>query len=106
MVLDEIDSCITKAFGQNFLIKERNGIFLAQILLIYDFFVRVRNQRPKIDPCAKFHPNWTKDKGSRILTSNDTDNCSMTSYTRDSDDVIRIFNVFERLYARVPFCQV
>ena len=28
------------------------------------FLVQIRNQRLKIDPCAKFQPDWTKDKGS------------------------------------------
>ena len=28
------------------------------------------------------------------------------SYRRDSDDVIKIFNDFERFFARVPSCQV
>ena len=44
-----------------------------------------------IDPWAKFQPNWTKDKGSRILTSNNNGNCLMTSYIFDRDDVIKIF---------------
>ena len=28
------------------------------------FFNSNRNQRLKIDPCAKFQPDWTKDKES------------------------------------------
>ena len=28
------------------------------------FLVQIRNQRLKIDPCAKFQPDWTKDKGT------------------------------------------
>ena len=66
---------------QNFQLFERNGIFLAKIVFISDFLVQIRNQRPKIDPCAKFQPDWTKGKGSRISTSNDSENCLMTSHT-------------------------
>ena len=32
--------------------------------------------------------NWTKDKGSLISSSNDSEKGLMTSYTRDGDDVI------------------
>ena len=54
------------------------------------FLAQIRYQRPKIDPCAKFHPNWTKAEGSRILTSNNSENSWLTSYARGSDDVIKI----------------
>ena len=49
---------------------------------------RIRNQRLRIDPCAKFQLNWTKDKETRILTWNDTKNSLMTSYLLPSDDVV------------------
>ena len=39
---------------------------LAQNLSISNFFVQVRNQRLKIDPSAKFQPDWTKGEGARI----------------------------------------
>ena len=65
-----------------------------------EFLVQIQDQRPKIDPCIKFWPNWTKDKESRISTSNDSENCLMTSYIPDSADVIKPFNEFERF-----FCQ-
>ena len=42
----------------------KNGIFLAQKVFISAFLVQIRNQRLKIDPCAKLQPDWTKDKGS------------------------------------------
>ena len=40
------------AFGQNFQVFERNGIFLAQIAFTSDFLAQNRNQRPKIGLCA------------------------------------------------------
>ena len=58
---------------------KKNGIFLLRNVFISDFFVRIRNQHLIIDPCAKFQLNWTKDKGSRILTWNDTKTSLMTS---------------------------
>ena len=51
---------------------------------------RIRNQRLGIDPCAKFQLHWTKDKGTRILTWNDTKNGLMTSYLPSSNDVSKI----------------
>ena len=55
-----------------------------------EFLAQIRNQGPKIDPCAKFQPNWTKDKGSRILTSDNSENYFMTSHRRDGDVVIKV----------------
>ena len=43
------------------------------------FLARIRNQRLRIDPPAKFQLNWTKDKGTRILTWNNPKNSLMTS---------------------------
>ena len=43
------------------------------------FLARIRNQRLRIDTCAKFQLHWTKDKGTRILTWNNTKNGFMTS---------------------------
>ena len=54
--------------------------FLIQNVLISDFLAWIRNQRLRIDPCAKFQLHWTKDKGTRILTSNNTKNSLMMSY--------------------------
>ena len=59
------------------------------------FLARIQNQRLRIDPCAKFQLNWTKDKGTGILTWNDTKNCLMTSYLPPSDDVSKLFMDFE-----------
>ena len=58
---------------------------------IYILLVRIRNQRLRIDPCAKFQLNWTKDKSTRILTWNDIKNSLMTSYLPPSDDVSKNF---------------
>ena len=52
------------ALGQNFQFFVKYGIFLAQKAFISVFLVQIRNQRLKIDPCAKFQPDWTKDRGS------------------------------------------
>ena len=38
--------------------------FFAQKVFISAFLVQIQNQRLKIDPCTKFQPDWTKDKGS------------------------------------------
>ena len=83
-----------------------NGICLLQNVFISDFLARIRSQRLRIDPCAKFQLNWTKDKGTRILTWDNSKNGFMTSYSPLSDDVTKIFMVFERLSPRVPSCKV
>ena len=36
----------------------------AQIVSCRDLITQIRDQGPKIDPSAKFQPNWTKDEGS------------------------------------------
>ena len=54
--------------------------FLAQKVFISAFAVQIRNQRNKIDPCAKFQPDWTKDKGSS--------NFDLERYRKLIDDVI------------------
>ena len=84
----------------------KNGLFLLQNVLISNFLARIRNQRLKIDPCAKFQLHWTKDKGTRILTLNDTKNGLMTSYLPHSDDVSKMFIAFEKFCPRVPSFQV
>ena len=70
------------------------------------FLAQIRNQRLRVDPCAKFQLNWTKDKRTRILTLNDTESSLVTSYLPPSDDVSKIFMSFERFCLRVPSCQV
>ena len=84
----------------------KNGIFLLQNVFISDFLAQIRNQRLRIDPYAKFQLNWTKDKGTRILTWNDTKNVLMTSYLPHSGDVSKLFMAFERFCPRLPPCQV
>ena len=70
-----------------FSVFRKKGLFFAQNVFISDILVQIRNQRLKINPCAKFQQDWTKDKGARIWTWNDTGNCLMTSYLPHSDDV-------------------
>ena len=72
----------------------KNGIFLLQNVFISDFFARIRNQRLRFDPCAKFQLNWTKDERTRILIWNDSKNGLTTSYLPPSDDVSKIFMAF------------
>ena len=62
------------------LVFRKNGLFLLQNVFILDYLARIQNQRTRIDFCAKFQLHWTKDKGYRILTWNDTKNSLMTSY--------------------------
>ena len=82
--------------GKIFSFSLKNGIFLLQNVFLSDFLARIRNQRLRIDPCARFQLNWTKDERTRILTWNDTKNGLMTSYLSPSDDVSKIFIAFER----------
>ena len=42
----------------------KDGFFLSQKVFILAFSFEIRNQRLKIDPCAKFQPDWANDKGS------------------------------------------
>ena len=65
---------------QNFQFFVKNGLFLTQKVFISAFLVQIRNQRLKIDPCAKFQPDWTKDKGSS--------NFDLERYGKLLDDVI------------------
>ena len=60
----------------------------------------------KIDRCTKFQPDWTKGKGTRISSWNDTKNCLTMSYLPHSDDVSKTFMAFERFCHRVPSYQV
>ena len=71
-------------------VSRKNSIFLLQNVFISDFLARIRNQRLRIDSCDKLQLNWTKDKRTRILTWNNTENSLMTSYLHPSDDVIKI----------------
>ena len=77
------------------------AFFLVKSYLYRILSAQIPNQRPKIDPCSKFLPNWTKDKGCQRFTSNDSKNCMITSHTRDSDDVMKTFNAFERFCAKI-----
>ena len=99
-----VDSNQWSCHGNAFVEQRFAKISTVLIVTISDLWVQIRNQSPK--PTCKFQPNWTKYKGSQISTSNDNEKCLITSYTRDSDDVIKIFNDFGRFCARVPSCQV
>ena len=66
--------------------------------------VQIGNHRLKIDPCAQFQPDWTKDKGSSNFDLERK--LLMTSYLPHSDDVSKIINDFERFCSRVRSCQV
>ena len=68
----------------------------------WDRLARIRNQLLRIDVCAKFQLNWMKDKGTRILTWNNTKNGLITSYVPPSDDVSKLFIAIERLCPRIP----
>ena len=67
------------ALGQKFQFFLENGLFLLQNVFASDVLARIRNQRLRIDRCAKFHLHRTKDEGTRILTWNDNKNGLMTS---------------------------
>ena len=88
--------------GQNFQVFEKNGFSVVQILSVLDFSVQIRNQPPKIGPCSKLQQNQTKDKGSRNSISNDSENGLMTSYTRDSKDVIKFLMLLRDFVPECP----
>ena len=70
---------LSRSTWEKFSIFHKEWPFLAQNVFISKFLVHIRNQHLRIDPCAKFQPNWTKDNGTQILTCNDTENTLMTS---------------------------
>ena len=55
---------LSRSAQAKFPVFRKNGFFLTQKVFILAFLVHIRNQRLKIDPCAKFQPDWTKDTGS------------------------------------------
>ena len=66
--------------GQKFQLFVKMVFFSFKTYLYRIFLARIRNQRLRIDPCAKFQLHWTKDKETRILTWNSTKNGLMTSH--------------------------
>ena len=68
--------------------------------------VQFRNHRLKIDPYAKFQPDWTKDNEARISTWNDTKKCLLTSYLPLNDYVSKMLTGFETTCPKVPPCHV
>ena len=96
-----VKECLSKI--SSFFVK--NCPFLAHKVFLSAFLVQIRNQRFKIDPCAKFQPDWTKDKGSpNFDLERYRQNCLMTSYLPRSDEVIKII-AFERFCSRVPLSE-
>ena len=93
------------ALGQKFQFFVKITFFSCKTYSYRIFLARIRNQCLRIDPCAKFQLHWTKDKGTRILTWNDTKNSLMTSYLPPGDDVSKFFKAFEGFCPRVPSCQ-
>ena len=53
---------VKERLDKNFSFSLNNGLFLIQNVFISDCLARIRNQRIRIDPCAKFQLHWTKDK--------------------------------------------
>ena len=72
---------LSKSTWEKFSVFHKEWPFLAQNVHVFisDFLVQIRNQYLRIDSCAKFQPNWTKDNGAQILTCNDTENSLITS---------------------------
>ena len=95
-------SFVKECLGKIFSCSLKNALFSLETYS-YGFFVQIQDQRQKIDSCAKFQPYWTKDTGARILTLNDTENCLMTSYLSQRNEVSKIFIAFERFWHRSNF---
>ena len=92
-----------EALGQKFQVFVKNGLFLLRNVFISDFLAGIRNQRLRIDHCAKYQLNWTNDKGTQILTWNDTKNGLMTYYLLPSDDISKIFMAFQEILSQSTF---
>ena len=60
----------------------------------------------KLTHVQNFSQIGQKIKGSRILTMNNSEKGLITSYTPDSDDIIKAFDAFERFCAKVPSYRV
>ena len=69
------------------------------------FFSSNSKSAPQIDPCAKFQPDWTKDKGSLNFDLEWYRKLLDDAYLPHSDDVSKIITDFERFCSRVPSCQ-
>ena len=71
---------LSRSTWAKFPVVRKKGLFSRSKGILIGFFVQIRNQRLKIDPCAKFQPDWTKDKGSS--------NFDMERYQKLLDDVM------------------
>ena len=73
-----------RLLGQKFQFLVKNGIFLLQNVFISDFLARIRSQRLRIDPCAKFQLNWTKE----LEFWQENSNFDLERYWKQLDDFI------------------
>ena len=81
------------ALGQKFQFFLKDGLFLLQNVFISDFLWLEFEISTSELIRAKFQLYWTRNKGTRILTWNDTKNGLMTSYLPPSDDVSKILRL-------------
>ena len=63
---------VNERLGKILCFSSKMAFFSLKTFSYRTFLVQIRNQRLKIDPCAKFQPDLTKDKGVRISTWNET----------------------------------
>ena len=56
------------AWAKILVFHKRMAFFSFKTYLCRIFLARIPTQRLRIDPCAKFQLNWTKDKRTRILS--------------------------------------
>ena len=66
---------------------------ISKRIYIEFFWLEFEISASEFRPCAKFQLHWTKDKGTQILTWNDTKSGLMTSYLPPNDDVSKIIMV-------------
>ena len=55
---------VKEHLGEIFSFSLKKMAFFSLKTYSYRFLVQIGNQRLKIDLCAKFQPDWTKDKGT------------------------------------------
>ena len=92
--------------GQKFQFFAKKWPFFSFKTYLYRIFWLEFEIRAQNLPLFQISAQLTKDKGTRILTWNDTKNGFMTSYLPPSDDVSKIFMAFERFCPRVPSFEV
>ena len=77
----------------------------SKLIYIEFFWLEFEISASALIPVPNFSSIGQKNKGSRILTWNNTKNGLMTSYVPPGDDVSKIFMGFDRFCPRVPSCQ-